>query len=91
MGENKKNSAWAEAKKRCRLNQNDIQMAKELGMTPKSLLKTSLHLLNNGKHQLRIGFVTCMKKSLGSYERQNIQSHHYVIQQKKRDIKKVHP
>ena len=32
-------SDWAEAKKRCRLNQNDIQMAKELGMTPKSLMK----------------------------------------------------
>lgn len=30
---------WAEAKKRCRLNQADIQMAKELGMQPKSLLK----------------------------------------------------
>jgi hypothetical protein len=39
MGENKKKSTWAEAKKRCRLNQDDIQMAKELGMTPKSLLK----------------------------------------------------
>ncbi|QQK75261.1 hypothetical protein HUG15_06435 [Salicibibacter cibarius] len=35
----KKNATWAEAKKRCRLNQADIQMAKELGMTPKSLLK----------------------------------------------------
>ena len=37
----KKNTdaAWAEAKKRCRLNQADIQMAKELGMTPKGLLK----------------------------------------------------
>ena len=34
-----KKSDWAEAKKRCRLNQNDIQMAKELGMTPKSLMK----------------------------------------------------
>ena len=31
--------AWAEAKKRCRLNHADIQMAKELGMTPKSLIK----------------------------------------------------
>jgi translation elongation factor EF-4 len=31
--------AWAEAKKRCRLNVTDIQMAKELGMTPKSLIK----------------------------------------------------
>ncbi|MCC3359604.1 hypothetical protein [Bacillus sp. REN16] len=31
--------AWAEAKKRCRLNVDDIKMAKELGMTPKSLIK----------------------------------------------------
>ncbi|WP_084268629.1 hypothetical protein [Oceanobacillus damuensis] len=32
-------SDWAEAKKRCRLNQADIQMAKELGLKPKSLIK----------------------------------------------------
>lgn len=38
MKKNKKPD-WAEAKKRCRLNQNDIQMAKELGMIPKSLVK----------------------------------------------------
>lgn len=38
MGKKQK-TTWAEAKKRCRLNQADIQMAKELGMTPKSLLK----------------------------------------------------
>lgn len=38
MSKNKKQD-WAEAKKRCRLNSADIQMAKELGMTPKSLLK----------------------------------------------------
>ena len=31
--------AWAEAKKLCRLNEADIRMAKELGMTPKSLIK----------------------------------------------------
>jgi hypothetical protein len=37
---NKKNAeAWKEAKKRCRLNEADIQMAKELGMSPKSLIK----------------------------------------------------
>lgn len=35
----KKSQAWAEAKKRCLLNASDIQMAKELGMTPKSLIK----------------------------------------------------
>lgn len=39
MGKRYKAADWAEAKKRCRLNQADIQMAKELGMTPKSLIK----------------------------------------------------
>ena len=39
MTKQKNKATWAEAEKRCRLNQADIQMAKELGMTPKSLLK----------------------------------------------------
>ncbi|NWQ43624.1 hypothetical protein MLOOGBEN_23275 [Bacillus sp. EB106-08-02-XG196] len=39
MATKKNSQAWAEAKKRCRLNETDIQMAKELGMTPKSLIK----------------------------------------------------
>lgn len=30
---------WAEAKKLCRLNQEEIRMAKELGMKPRSLMK----------------------------------------------------
>lgn len=30
---------WQEAKSRCRLNKDDITMAKQLGMTPKSLIK----------------------------------------------------
>ena len=30
---------WAEAKRRCRLNNEDIRMAKELGLNPRSLLK----------------------------------------------------
>ncbi len=30
---------WAKAKQVCRLNMEDIRMAKELGMTPKSLMK----------------------------------------------------
>lgn len=30
---------WARAKKVCRLNMEDIQMAKELGLSPKSLIK----------------------------------------------------
>lgn len=34
-----KEQAWKEAKKRCRLNEEDIKLAKQLGMTPKSLIK----------------------------------------------------
>ena len=30
---------WAEAKTKCRLNANDVQMAKRLGFTPKALLR----------------------------------------------------
>lgn len=39
MATKKSSDAWKEAKIKCRLNQADIQMAKELGMTPKSLIK----------------------------------------------------
>ncbi|MCM3620367.1 hypothetical protein M3936_22685 [Sutcliffiella horikoshii] len=39
MKKKQNSQAWAEAKKRCRLNASDIQMAKELGMTPKGLIK----------------------------------------------------
>jgi hypothetical protein len=31
--------AWAEAKKRCRLNMQDIKMAQELGLSPRALIK----------------------------------------------------
>lgn len=30
---------WAEAKKKCRLNEEEIRMAKEMGLNPKSLIK----------------------------------------------------
>jgi len=30
---------WKEAKKRCRLNEQDICIAKEMGLNPKSLIK----------------------------------------------------
>ena len=36
---NKKDMLWAEAKRRCRLNNEDIRMARELGLNPRSLLK----------------------------------------------------
>lgn len=36
---NSKKPDWAEAKRRCRLSDVEILMAKELGMGPKSLVK----------------------------------------------------
>lgn len=40
MGKKDKNiELWKEAKKRCRLNEEDIRMAKELGFNPKTLIK----------------------------------------------------
>ncbi len=37
--QNKKDRLWAEAKRRCRLNADDVRMAKELGLNPRSLIK----------------------------------------------------
>ncbi len=34
-----KEELWSEAKKKCRLNTEDIKMAKEMGLNPKSLIK----------------------------------------------------
>src|SRR5229473_310931 len=34
-----KDDAWKEAKRRCRLNEEDVRMAKELGFQPRSLIK----------------------------------------------------
>ena len=36
---NKKQTQWAEAKKKCRLNEETIRMAKEMGLNPISLIK----------------------------------------------------
>ncbi len=36
---NKKDRLWIEAKRRCRLNNEDIRMAKEMGLNPRSLIK----------------------------------------------------
>lgn len=34
-----KEELWNEAKKKCRLNNDDIRVAKEMGLNPKSLIK----------------------------------------------------
>ena len=36
---NKKDALWIEAKRKCRLNNEDIHMAKEMGLNPRSLIK----------------------------------------------------
>lgn len=37
-----KQELWAEAKKKCRLSEEDIRMAKEMELNPKSLIKNIL-------------------------------------------------
>ena len=39
MGKKPQRHSWPEAKKLCRLNQNDIEMAKRLGFGPDSLIR----------------------------------------------------
>ena len=39
MSKKYNDALWSEAKKKCRLNQETIQMAKEMGLNPKSLIK----------------------------------------------------
>lgn len=36
---NKKDVEWAEAKNKCRLNEETVKMAKEMGLNPRSLIK----------------------------------------------------
>ena len=38
MGKKRQRQTWPEAKKLCRLNQNDIEMAKRLGFGPDALI-----------------------------------------------------
>jgi hypothetical protein len=35
----KKDAEWAEAKKKCRLNEETVKMAREMGLNPRSLIK----------------------------------------------------
>lgn len=36
---NKNDAEWAEAKKKCRLNEETLKIAKEMGLNPRSLIK----------------------------------------------------
>lgn len=39
MSKKNRDAEWAEAKKKCRLNLETLQMAKEMGLNPRSLIK----------------------------------------------------
>lgn len=57
-----KQELWDEAKKKCHLGDEEIRMAKEMGLNPKSLIKNIPNKKKCGKLQSRIGFTICMKK-----------------------------
>lgn len=40
---------WIEAKKRCKLNEEEIQMAKGMGLNPKSLIKINQTKMSSGR------------------------------------------
>lgn len=39
MAKNKKESEWDKAKRKCRLNEETVKIAKEMGLNPRSLIK----------------------------------------------------
>jgi len=39
QADSKKERQWTAAKRRCRLNREDIRMARELGINPRTLIK----------------------------------------------------
>jgi hypothetical protein len=48
MGKKRRERGWPEAKKLCRLNQNDIAMAKSLGFGPLALIRSRPDPKQNG-------------------------------------------
>ena len=50
-----KQELWQEAKKRCRLGDEEIRMAKEMGLNPKSLIKMFPAQRKAGRRRLNTG------------------------------------
>ena len=59
----KQDRQWIEAKQRCRLNQEDIRMAKELGLKPRALIKNIPSPNQQWKLRSNSGSTNCMKKN----------------------------
>lgn len=60
------NAEWAKAKKLCRLNADDIRMAKELGFKPKSLIKNIPNPSETWKVPVKDWIYDLYSKRLGS-------------------------
>ena len=61
-----KDDAWKEAKRRCRLNDEEIRMAKELGFQPKSLIKNIPASSEQWKAPVKQWVRSLYEKKLGS-------------------------
>jgi hypothetical protein len=61
-----KDDAWAEAKRRCRLNDEDVRMAKELGFQPKSLIKNIPSPSQQWKSPVKVWVRELYEKKIGS-------------------------
>lgn len=59
---NKKDAPWAEAKRRCRLSAEDIRIAKEMGLNPRSLIKNISNKSQPWKSPVRIWIREMYKK-----------------------------
>ena len=57
---------WARAKQVCRLNMEDIQMAKELGMSPKALTKNQPNPSQRWKLPVKLWIHELHSKRFGS-------------------------
>lgn len=88
MATKKDSQAWAEAKKRCRLNDTDIQMAKKLGMTPKSLIKNIPALNQQWKAPIKVWIRDLYEEKFG-----RAQTVKYVLSEdiKRKSIKQEKP
>ncbi|MBN2793874.1 MAG: hypothetical protein JXR88_00610 [Clostridia bacterium] len=65
MGKNKHNPMWAEAKIKCRINAATVQMAKEMGLSPKSLIKNIPSKNEQWKAPVQIWIQEMFEKKFG--------------------------
>jgi hypothetical protein len=64
MAKTKHDLQWAKAKYVCRLNTEDIRMAKELGLSPQSLTKISPAQVSLGNCPSKTGLASYTKNAL---------------------------